>query len=325
VSDPRSVAPPRVARPAGGGSWSLGIVGAPVAHSLSPTLHGAGLASLGLLGGYTAYEARDEAALAAVVGRLRAGELHGLNVTIPWKVAVVEQCDALEGDAEALGAVNTLVRLEDGRIIGHNTDVWGLEAAVRSCDPPAGPGEDRGVVTVVGAGGAARAAVQVAFNLGAREVRVWNRTASRAESLVEAMRRGPLARSGGPAHLSAHGSLMSALHGAQLVLQASAWGMEAASGPTSHALPRLLGLTAPGALVVDLVYAAWGTPSRATPWVEAAAVAQRSAIDGLAMLVLQAARAFWLWTGLHPDLDALWRAADGRPGRTTPGFSRSER
>ncbi|TNF27476.1 MAG: hypothetical protein EP329_19365, partial [Deltaproteobacteria bacterium] len=110
-------------------AWRLGLVGHPVGHSLSPAIHEAALASCGLIGEYALLD-REERELAALVAELRRGERHGLNVTIPYKLAVARCVDALAGAATALGAVNTLVR--DGeRVVGHNTDVAGLVRAVR--------------------------------------------------------------------------------------------------------------------------------------------------------------------------------------------------
>jgi shikimate dehydrogenase len=278
--------------------WALGLVGSPVGHSLSPALHAAALASARQDGTYTPLEAPDEASLGAALDALRRGELDGLNVTIPWKTVAAARCDALAGEAGRLGAVNTLVRRADGALIGHNTDVAGLAAALAE----AGLRDlSRRPCAVIGAGGAARAAALVGAQLDAGEVRIWNRTADRAQALVAALGFG-----------RACATLEEALAGAALVLQASASGMDLDDAETAALAAGLvgpLGLTAAGAHVCDLVY----RPSR-TAWMVAAEAAGRTAQGGLPMLIHQAAAAFRLWTGVAPDVGAMRAAVARRLG-----------
>lgn len=276
--------------------WALGLVGSPVSHSLSPTLHAAAFASTGLVGSYTAFEAPDAAARDVALARLRHGALDGLNVTIPWKTAVVERCDQLSGDAAQLGAINTVVRATDGSLTGHNTDVSGLRAALAEAGVAALDGRP---CAVIGAGGAARAALCVAARLGAGEVRVWNRTADKAEAVTRALGVGRVVA-----------ELAEALEGAALVLQASASGMDLGAAETQELAAELtpgLQRTSPEAHVCDLVYR-----PRRTAWVLAAEAAGRRGQDGLAMLVHQAAEAFRLWTGARPDAVAMRMAAEAR-------------
>jgi shikimate dehydrogenase len=277
--------------------WALGLLGTRVGHSLSPVLHGAALASVGLEGTYTALEAPDEASLATAIAALRAGALDGLNVTIPWKTAAARRCDVLVGEAARLGAVNTLVH-GGGGLAGHNTDVTGLLAAL--AEAGVGPLAGR-PCAVIGAGGAARAALLVAERLGAGELRLWNRTGARAEALASELGMG-----------RATDRLEAALDGAALVLQASASGMDLADADASALASELSGplaLTASDAHVCDLVYR-----PRRTAWLRAAREIGRTAQDGLPMLVHQAAAAFTLWTGRHPDVSAMRTAAEARLG-----------
>jgi shikimate dehydrogenase len=275
-------------------AFALGLVGWPVGHSVSPAMHRAALASAGLEGAYDALPAPDIGAFEAVLGRLRDGRLDGLNVTLPWKLDAFARCDALTDTARAAGAVNTLRARPGGGLEGHNTDVPGLVAAVREAFPEAAF-DDR-PVAVVGAGGAARAAVLAATDLGARRIRVHNRTPDRAARLVTELGLG-----------EAVASLEDALAGAALVLQASSFGLglsrEASQDAASALVDALSGL-APGAAMVDLVYG-----PHATPWVLAGALTGHAAVDGLGMLVHQAALAFQWWTGHPADVPAMWAAA----------------
>ena len=269
--------------------WHLGLLGGSLGHSLSPVIQRAALASAGLDGDYALVEV-DAAGVAAAIEALRRGAWHGLNVTLPHKVLAASLVDRLEGAAEALGAVNTLVRAPDGAVVGHNTDVSGLGRAAReelALGPLAGA-----AVAVIGAGGAARAAVLAALALGAGEVRVANRTPERAHELVRA-----LGERHGEARLLVADDATAAARGAALLLQASSHGMGLApdAGPWSEALSEALpsvAALAPGAGVLDLVYR-----PRRTPWCAAAATLGRPAAHGLGMLVHQAADAFALWTG----------------------------
>src|SRR2546422_173883 len=156
----------------------LGLIGHPVEHSISSTMHEAALAALGLPAAYLPFdippEALDPFLLSAERLRIR-----GFNVTSPHKEAVARSVDELDGDAERLGVVNTVV-LRDGWTAGHNTDVYGFRISLRSLGLRVG---DRNAL-VVGAGGAAKAIVDVLLREGAH-VQLTNRTPSRAEALAE--------------------------------------------------------------------------------------------------------------------------------------------
>lgn len=280
-------------------SWRLGLLGHPVAHSLSPTLHTTALATTGQRGTYELLDCPPER-LAEALSRLRTGEFDGLNATIPHKEALVDLVDRLAPSAASLRAVNTLTRTTDGQVEGHNTDLEGLVSALKAhwpdapwrCNP----------VTVVGAGGAARAAVMAAAQLGCSEVRITNRTPERADALARDLQ--PLT----DVALVAQ-SADSAFDDAALVLQATSVGMgwepsqSRWSAAVGHAATRL-GRTQQGAVLMDLVY----RPSP-TPWMEAATRTGREASDGLKMLVGQAAASFACWTGVRPQTEPMMAAA----------------
>ena len=128
------------------------VVGDPIAHSMSPRMHMAAYAALGLPHTYEAIRANADE-LAAVVGRVRSGELAGLNVTVPHKVRVLDLADEIAPSAAGAGAANTLVREPSGRIVAHNTAVPALAAEIARLSPPPG------AALVLGTGGASRAAV----------------------------------------------------------------------------------------------------------------------------------------------------------------------
>ena len=283
------------------GAWRLGLLGHPVSHSLSPALHRAALEATGSLGDYTLIDCPPQS-LPEAVARLGRGELDGLNATIPHKEALLDLVDELGPAARTVGAINTLCRTPEGRVEGHNTDVEGLERALSERWPEA-PWRWR-PVTVVGAGGAARAAVLAAVRGEACEVRVVNRTPERALRLAAQL------QGCADVPILALGPER-AFDDAALILQATAAGMS--WRPTE---PRWSALVASatehlrraheGACLMDLVY----RPSP-TPWMLAARGLGLAGADGLSMLVHQAALSFYLWTGLAPPIEAMRSAALG--------------
>jgi shikimate dehydrogenase len=263
--------------------YTLGLIGYPVAHSLSPRIHRAALHALRLDGDYTALSVSPDR-LRQTLHSLVADGYCGLNVTIPHKLAVMPLTDDLSDDARAIGAVNTIV-VDNGRLSGHNTDAVGFLRGLEEArfNPRAR------TVLVLGAGGAARAGVYTLQRAGAR-VTVWNRTEPRAADLAREF--GVLA-AGGPA---------AELAGAwDLIVNTTSVGMS----PHSEATPVRLsadGLRA--RCVYDLVY-----NPRETVLLGHARALGAQVIGGLAMLVYQAAEAFRLWTGREPPLDVMMQAA----------------
>ena len=259
----------------------LVLLGHPVAHSRSPRMQDAALRNAGIP---LRYEALDVAPpdLDAVLDALIAGHAAG-NVTIPHKLRVAERCLVRLPAAERTGAVNTFW-VEDGALVGDNTDVDGFDEAVRSLlgAPPAGIG-----VALIGAGGAAAAVLAAIERWGGCRVRVYNRTAARAQALA--------ARFDAVAAVAA--TPEEATAGASLVVNATSLGLHDDTLPVSvHRLD-------PSTAVVDLVYRSGGTAL-----VRAARARGLRAADGLAMLVGQGARAFERWFGIVPDRRVMWEA-----------------
>lgn len=263
----------------------LGLVGRPLGHSISPQIHDAAFAALGLPGVYLPFEAerRSLESLLSAHERLR---LRGFNVTIPYKETIAPMLDELDGDAEALGAVNTVV-LRDGGTKGHNTDTYGFRMALRSKGLRLG-GKD---ALVVGAGGAAKAVVHVLLREGAR-VRITNRTPERADALAEAF----------DARVDVVESAeVSGEPACDLLVNATPVGTK--DGPGGLPVPETV--VARAKFVFDLVY-----NPRETPLLQAARRARIPATSGLGMLLHQAARSFELWTGSEAPFPAMERAAE---------------
>lgn len=276
----------------GGETVVAAVIGSPVRHSLSPAIHNAAFAALGLDWAFVAFEVAPTAtgeALAAV----RALGLGGLSVTMPHKEGAARAVDRLSDDAAALGAVNCVVPV-GSQLVGENTDGPGFLDALR-VDEGFDPDGRRCVV--LGAGGAARAVVHALASAGASEVVVVNRTAANARTAVALA--GTVGRVGPP----------DAASDADLVVNATPVGMAGDGSP----LPGVrLGA---GQLVIDLIYHPPSTPLLA----EAEAGGARVA-NGLGMLVHQAAHAFRHWTGEPAPVGVMAAAAKaGLAARSSPG------
>jgi shikimate dehydrogenase len=260
------------------------VIGDPIRHSLSPTIHNAAFRALDLDWVYVALPVAAGDAARALDG-MRAFGIDGLSVTMPHKDAVAALVDDHEADAAALGAVNCVERRDD-RLVGHNTDGAGFVAAVR--DAGFDPYGRR--CAVLGAGGAARAVILALGRAGAAEVVVVNRTVERAEAAVSLA--GPVGRLGDE----------SSVRAAELVVNATSVGMGQLD---EHGdVPCPIELIGPHHTVADLVM----HPLQ-TPLLRGAEARGAATIDGLGMLVHQAAAAFEIWTGVAPPVDVMLAAA----------------
>jgi shikimate dehydrogenase len=269
----------------------VGLIGADIGPSLSPALHEREADELGLR---YVYERIDIGALGLPAGRV--GELiraarqlgySGLNITHPCKQTAVEHLDELSSDAEALGAVNTVV-FRAGRAVGHNTDWPGFqESFVRGLTDV----ETRSVV-LVGAGGAGSAVAHATLALGAERLVVFDVMPQRAEALATSLR----ARYG-PDRAAASDSLPAALAGADGLVHATPTGMASRPG-----LPFPSELLREELWVADVVY----RPLQTELLRHARGLGCRT-LDGGAMAVFQAALSFALFTGIEPDRDRMLR------------------
>lgn len=265
-----------------------GVIGAPIAHSRSPALHGYWLRRYGIKGHYIPMEVA-QADLREALQLLPKLGFVGLNVTLPHKETALALADIVTDRAALIGAANTLIFRKDGKIFADNTDGAGFIANLRQEAPDWQP--TAGPAVLFGAGGAARAVIAALIEVGVPEIRVANRTRARAEAL----------RSDFGAKVMVHDWVQSAnmLEDAATVVNTTALGMV---GKPEFRLP--LNSLNPQALVTDLVY----TPLR-TAFLEEAAAAGCTVVDGLGMLLHQAAPGFERWFGQRPEVDAATRAA----------------
>jgi len=314
-----------------GATALVGVLGNPVRHSLSPAMHNAALAELGLNWVYVALPAPPER-LEQVLDGLEAVGCRGLNVTIPHKQAVVSLVAELSPLARRLGAVNTLVPRSGGGWLGTNTDVEGFLAPLRS--GAFGPWTGKRAL-VLGCGGSALAVVAGLVELGLDAIQVAGRQAAALEAFVatcagwsEATRleglawveapgsgpegsESPLIYTPGPGA----SSLAEALAGADLVVNTTPVGMASATDPAAAQRCPLgaleLAALQPRTLVYDLIY----TP-RPSQLLRQAVARGCPSLDGLEMLVHQGAAALRHWSGLSAiPVDAMRQAALAELGR----------
>ena len=265
------------------------VIGDPVTHSLSPVLHNAGFRAAGLDWVYVAFPVAAGSAPAAL-DAMRTFGLGGLSVTMPHKEAVaVALAGRLSGAAQRLGAVNC-VRRDDAGLFGENTDGRGFVDSLRH---EAGVDPSGACVAVVGAGGAGRAVTEALAEAGAARILVVNRNRARAEQAV--------ALAGPVGELAEE----SAIAAADIVVNATSLGM-GVRPPTEAVLPFDVALLRAGQVVADLVY----QPIR-TGLLEAAAARGATTVNGVGMLLHQAAYAFELWTGVAAPVGAMRDAVLG--------------
>ena len=274
-----------------GSTRVAGVIGDPVRHSLSPALHNAAFSALGLDWTYLAFEVPSGQGADAVAA-MRVLGIDGLSVTMPHKDTVAAAVDELSPAAALLGAVNC-VRRDGDRLIGENTDGAGF---LRSLRTQAGV-DPAGLRTVVlGAGGAARAVI-VALAADGALVTVVNRSpdaAARAAALGEAAGGAAAEASGGPSGSAIVGGA-EAVRDADVVVNATPLGMT-----DGDPLPVDAALLSDSQIVVDLIY----RPER-TPLLEAAAQAGATTLNGVGMLLYQAAEQFSMWTGHDAPVDTM--------------------
>lgn len=265
------------------------VIGNPIEHSKSPAIHAAFAIQTGedleygrILGGTEAF-ARDVRNFFQAGGR-------GLNVTVPFKEQAFELADELSDRARVAGAVNTLIPLDKGLLRGDNTDGVGLVRDL-GCNHLFRFAGAR--ILLLGAGGASRGVLKPLLDEKPASLTIANRTASRARDLANALEaNGPLAGCG-----------LNELAGQQfdLIINGTAAGLRGE-------VPRIPGdCLAPGGWAYDMMYSS--EPTTFVLWGRDHGAAK--ALDGLGMLVEQAAESFYLWRGKHPDTEPVIRALRG--------------
>ncbi len=282
----------------------VGVIGHPVAHSISPRLQQAGFDAAGLDVRYRAWDL-EPAELEGFIDGLRREDALGANITIPYKEAALRHMDGLHETARFVGAINTIVN-NDGHLQGYNTDVTGFQRSLSEAGfDPAGAG-----AVLWGAGGAARAVAWALIWRGVERLTIINRTAVRAGRL-----RHDLASASAGVTLRSMGAdesgVADALASADLVVQCTSVGLKGSE--TDGQIPIDLARVSEGAFVADLI----ANPVE-TPLVKAARGSGRRALGGLPMLVYQGAAAFELWTEREAPVDVMLSEAEAAMAGSGP-------
>lgn len=259
-----------------------GVIGDPISHSLSPRLHGHWLSKYNINGEYKAFHVTAEE-LPSFIKSLSENGVAGINVTVPHKEDVLKLVDKVDEKARKIGAVNT-VYFEKGKMIGSNTDGIGflthLKQTTKNWKAENGP------AVIIGAGGAARAALVSLLDDGVTEIRLTNRTKERAENVVKEIGDKRI-------RIIDWDAREDALDGAALVVNVTTLGM-AGQRPLELSLDNL----PKSASVYDIVY----SPLE-TEFLKNARYRGNETIDGLGMLLHQAAPGFQKWFGVYPEVD----------------------
>ena len=265
-----------------------GIMGWPVAHSRSPMLHNYWLQKYALSGAYVPLPVAPGQLKLALPGLAALG-FRGCNLTQPHKVDALALVQELDPVARRMGALNTLVVQPDGSLKGFNNDGFGYIQNLLDAQPDWRA--DAGPITVLGAGGAARAVVLSLAERGAKEIRLLNRSLDKAQALANAF--------GSPVQALPWEARHDALEGIALLVNTTSQGMQG-----NPALDLDLRQLPPQALVSDVIYAPLETPLLA-----AARLRGNPTVNGLGMLLNQARPAFKAWFGVMPEITPELRRA----------------
>ena len=284
----------------------LGIIGTPLAHSISPAMHQAALDHYALDMTYEAWEV-PIGGLQNFFREMRTSDtgIQGCSITVPHKELAIEFLDETSEDARRAGAVNTVVNTQ-GRLSGYNTDGAGFLRALQS-EAGVSPAGKR--VLILGAGGAARGVLMALSALDPSSITIANRNSDRANNLVKQLKRQSKGRA--DAMSLTDRKLPDTALNADLIIQCTTVGMR--HGPDEGGLPLAAAHIPPTALVYDLVY----NPAE-TPLMRVAAACGAQVLGGLSMLVHQGAIAFEMWTGRPAPVDVMFEAArSALPGQAS--------
>ena len=267
------------------------VVANPIKHSISPFIHNSAFEATNTNGVYLAWEV-DEAELAETVANIRRYQMYGINLSMPYKEQVIPYLDQLSEEACLIGAVNTVVNRE-GTLIGYNTDGKGFFKSLPSFKI------SRKRLVLLGAGGAAKAILAQAILDGVSQISVFVRSSSmeKTRPYLEKIQNTTGFRVDLLA-LEDVQELQDSITQADLLVNATSVGMDGFSQPipTSIVLPEKL-------LVADVIYQPFETP-----FLKWARNQGNQSINGLGMLLYQAAEAFELWTGKEMPTDQIWES-----------------
>lgn len=260
------------------------VIGDPIGHSLSPMMHNEWFQQLGIDATYLPIHVKEEDLEAAVASMKLLG-ISGFNVTIPHKEKIRPFLDVLDETAEKMGAVNTVVRLEDGRLKGYNTDGLGF---VRSLEEVIGDTKRHEKVLLIGAGGAARGIAFALESTGYIDVTICNRTVEKAQKICAELTI--------PAQAVSLDTASEQLDEYTILIQTTPAGMKNSQVKVPFSLEKLKS----SAIVADIVY----NPLM-TPLLQAAQDKGATIVSGLGMFIHQGALAFEYWTKQSPDPTAV--------------------
>lgn len=270
-----------------GKTKNLGVIGYPIAHSLSPVIHNQALAKAKLDYVYTALKVAP-ASLAAAVNGLKALNYRGFNVTIPHKAVIMPLLDEIDEDAKIIGAVNTVVN-DNGKLKGYNTDAEGFINALKDT----GFILENSEVVLLGAGGAARAIIWGLIKSKVKAIHIGVRNLAKVKDLVQEFS----AYTAVTADNFAADSFKARLNNADLLVNTTPLGMT----PNVDAMPPIAWQDVnKAAFCYDIIY----TPA-VTRFLREAKANGHKILNGEGMLAGQGAAAFTLWTGVKPDLELM--------------------
>ena len=271
------------------------VVANPIKHSISPFIHNSAFEATGINGVYLALEV-EVSDLAETVANIRRYQMFGINLSMPYKEEVIPYLDELSDEVRLIGAVNTVVN-QNGNLIGYNTDGKGFFKSLPSFTILGKK------MTLLGAGGAAKAVLAQAILDGASQVSVFVRSTSmeKTKAYLETLQ----SETGFRVDLYAleeHSALQEKIADADLLVNATSVGMDGKSSPVPENL-----LLPENLLVADIIYQPFETP-----FLQWAKSQGNVAVNGLGMLLYQAAEAFQLWTGKEMPTDEIWQSLTER-------------
>jgi shikimate dehydrogenase len=260
-----------------------GVIGDPIAHSLSPVMHNEEFKYMNLNYYYQAFHVKRES-LKAALHAMKASKIAGFNVTIPHKEDIIPLLDEIDSEAEEIGAVNTVV-CEEGKLVGYNTDGRGFLHALHKLSS----NWQHKRILLIGAGGAARAIFITLLNADASQIDITNRNLNRANELIMS------AKTGATKVLSITDAEES-LHEYDIIINTTPVGMD----PNTDEIPIELTNLNANTILCDIIY----TPFL-TKWLQIGKEKGAIISNGLPMFVMQGALAFHHWTGLTPNIDRM--------------------
>lgn len=268
---------------------TVGLIGYPLGHSISPIFQQAAFDHLGLDTRYELWETEPDKLQERVKG-IRAADILGSNVTVPYKEDVIPMLDEMNETAADIGAINTIVKHDD-QLVGYNTDAEGF---LRALEAEGGFDPEGKTVTMIGAGGVARAIGFSLVGAGIKSLKLFDIDIARAEKLASELNATDIAI----LRANQGSEYEEAVSGAELLINCTPIGM--AHSPSENKSPVAQELITPRTLVYDVVY----NPIKTTLLKEAEMMGA-AILGGLSMLVYQGVAAFELWTGQSAPVDIM--------------------